>query len=163
MKELIVLSRTACPPLLIIKTNITATALHSYDVLTQMKGDIMKSFSAILLSGVLLTACASMGMASGPASFKNGMLVGPNGMTLYIFDRDAPGKSNCYNQCAVNWPPFLAESGAKAMGDFSLVARDDGKSMWAHKGKPLYYWVKDKKPGDMTGEGVNNVWWIVKP
>ncbi len=123
----------------------------------------MKTFPSILVTAALLSACASMGMASNPASFKDGMLVGPNGMTLYTFDKDTPGKSNCYNQCAVNWPPFMAEMDAKPMGDFSTVMRNDGKAMWAYKGKPLYYWIKDQKPGDMTGEGVGNVWWIVKP
>ncbi len=123
----------------------------------------MKTFAIAFFTLAILSACSSMGMTSGPASFKDGMLVAPNGMTLYTFDRDTAGKSNCYNQCAANWPPFLAEAGAKPIGDFSLVARDDGKTMWAHKGKPLYYWIKDQKPGDMTGEGVNNVWWIIKP
>lgn len=123
----------------------------------------MKKLAASCFTFAILSACSGMGMASGPASFKDGMLVGPNGMTLYTFDRDAPGKSSCYNQCAENWPPFLAEAGAMSIDDFSLVARDDGKAMWAYKGKPLYYWIKDQKPGDMTGEGVNNVWWIIKP
>lgn len=115
-----------------------------------------------LLAAALLSACASMG-GGPPAHVADGVLVGPNEMTLYIFDKDSPGKSNCYNQCAVNWPPFFAEAGAKAMGDYSLVTRDDGKMMWAFKGKPLYYWIKDQKPGDKTGEGVNKVWWVVKP
>lgn len=123
----------------------------------------MKTIAVALFSLVILSGCSSMGMASDPASFKDGMLVGPNGMTLYSFDKDMPGKSNCYNQCAVNWPPLMADMDAKAMGDFSLVKRDDGKTMWAYKGKPLYYWIKDQKPGDMTGEGVGNVWWIIKP
>jgi predicted lipoprotein with Yx(FWY)xxD motif len=39
-----------------------------------------------------------------------------NGMTLYIFDKDEAGKSNCYDQCAVNWPPLMAEAGAMAEG-----------------------------------------------
>lgn len=120
------------------------------------------SLLPLLVTG-LLSACASMSPSAEPAHFSNGMLVGPNNMTLYIFDKDAPGKSNCYNQCAVNWPPFFAETSAMASGDYSLVMRDDGKQMWAFKGKPLYYWIKDMKPGDKTGEGVGNVWWIVKP
>jgi predicted lipoprotein with Yx(FWY)xxD motif len=50
-----------------------------------------------------------------------------------------------------------------ASGDYSIVTRDDGKKQWAFKGKPLYYWVKDQKPGDQTGQGVNNVWQVAKP
>ncbi len=123
----------------------------------------MRSFYTSLVAMALLSACASMGSTAEPARFADGMLVGPNGMTLYIFDKDSGGKSTCYNQCAINWPPLLAADNAKASGDYSLVMRDDGKQMWAFKGKPLYYWIKDMKPGDKTGEGVGNVWWIVKP
>ncbi|MGH8849358.1 MAG: COG4315 family predicted lipoprotein, partial [Casimicrobiaceae bacterium] len=41
-------------------------------------------------------------------------------------------------------------------------ARDDGSKQWAYDGKPLYHWSKDKKPGDMTGDGFNGVWHAVK-
>jgi predicted lipoprotein with Yx(FWY)xxD motif len=44
------------------------------------------------------------------------------------------------------------------MGDYTVVTRDDGTRQWSYKGKPLYFWVKDRQPGDKTGEGVNNVW-----
>jgi predicted lipoprotein with Yx(FWY)xxD motif len=51
----------------------------------------------------------------------------------------------------------------KASGDYTLVTRDDGSKQWAIKGKPLYYWSKDTKPGDKTGDGVNQVWQVAKP
>jgi predicted lipoprotein with Yx(FWY)xxD motif len=111
---------------------------------------------------VALASCASY---ADPAKVSDGMLVGGNGMTLYVFDRDTAGsgKSVCNDTCAKNWPPYLAMASDKAMGDYSIVTRDDGKTQWAFKGKPLYYWVKDQKPGDATGDGVNNVWHVVKP
>lgn len=113
----------------------------------------------------LLQACAYMPAAAEPAMLSGGMLVGPNGMTLYTFDRDGAGsgKSVCNGPCANNWPPLMASGDAKAMGDYSVITRDDGGKQWAFKGKPLYYWVKDGKPGDMTGDGFNNVWHVVKP
>jgi predicted lipoprotein with Yx(FWY)xxD motif len=98
----------------------------------------------------------------GPAAMKDGVLVGSNGMTLYTFDKDADGKSMCNGKCAENWPPLGADGGVTASGDFSVVTRDDGKKQYAYKGKPLYYFVKDQKPGDKTGEGVNNVWHVAK-
>lgn len=49
------------------------------------------------------------------------------------------------------------------VGDYSVVTRDDGGKQIAYKGKPLYYWIKDTKAGDKTGDGVNNVWHLVKP
>jgi predicted lipoprotein with Yx(FWY)xxD motif len=86
------------------------------------------------------------------------VLTDANGMTLYTFDKDAEGVSNCYDKCADNWPPLFAAEGAAAEGEFTLVTRTDGKMMWAYDGKPLYLWVKDEKPGDTTGDGVGEVW-----
>ena len=86
------------------------------------------------------------------------VLVGANDMTLYTFDKDAVGVTNCYDKCAENWPPLIADAGAKPEGDFTLVDRTDGSKMWAYKGWPLYFWVKDEKPGDTTGDMVGEVW-----
>lgn len=86
------------------------------------------------------------------------VLVGANDMTLYTFDKDAVGVTNCYDKCAENWPPLIADAGAAAEGDFTLVDRTDGSKMWAYKGWPLYFWVKDEKPGDTTGDMVGEVW-----
>ena len=94
---------------------------------------------------------------------KGKALVDAKGMTLYTFDRDAAGKSNCNGQCAQNWPPLMAAADAAASGDWSVVTRDDGAKQWAYKGKPLYTWVKDTQAGEVTGDGVNNVWHIAQP
>ena len=117
----------------------------------------------VLLAVTALGACASM--ASAPTQVKGGVVTGSNGMTLYTFDKDAAGsgKSVCNGPCATNWPPLFADEGAQASGDYSIVTRDDGKKQWALKGKPLYFWAKDKQPGDKTGDGVNKVWHVVQP
>jgi len=86
------------------------------------------------------------------------VLTDAKGMTLYTYDKDEAGKTNCYDKCATNWPPLAADASAKADGDFSIVDRTDGTKMWAYKGKPLYLWVKDTKAGDTTGDGVGGVW-----
>ena len=118
-----------------------------------------------LALAALLSACASMSGGDAPAKTADGVLVGPNGMTLYTFDRDATGsgKSVCNGPCATNWPPLAAASGANASGDWTVVTRDDGSRQWAYKGKPVYYWAKDAKPGDRTGDNVNNVWRLARP
>lgn len=118
---------------------------------------------AILLTGAI-AAYSTPGFSAdpAPATVKNGVLVGDKGMTLYVFDKDAGGKSMCNGPCADNWPPLLAPAGAKPTGDFGVIARDDGKQQYTYKGKPLYYWAKDKNPGDQTGDGVNNVWHVAK-
>jgi predicted lipoprotein with Yx(FWY)xxD motif len=93
----------------------------------------------------------------------DGTLTDAKGMTLYTFDKDASGKSMCNGKCAQNWPPLVATADAKPGGDYTLIRRDDGTMQWAYDDKPLYRWVKDSKPGDMTGDGMlNNQWHVVK-
>jgi predicted lipoprotein with Yx(FWY)xxD motif len=117
----------------------------------------------LAVSTALIAGCASM--AKEPAMASGGVLTGPNGMTLYTFDKDeaGAGKSVCNGPCATNWPPFMATDSDKPMGNYSVITRDDGSKQWAMKGKPLYYWVKDSKPGDNMGDGFNNVWHAAKP
>lgn len=114
--------------------------------------------------GVFAAGCASMSM-SAPAQVANGVLTGRNGMTLYTFDKDVAGsgRSVCNGPCATNWPPLMASADAGSSGDYSVITRDDGSRQIAYKGKPLYYWIKDGKPGDRTGDGFNGVWHVARP
>jgi len=115
---------------------------------------------ALLVSATLAVSSAY----ASPAMVADGVLTGSNGMTLYTFDKDADGKSMCNGPCATNWPPLYATDSDKASGDYSVITRDDGKKQWALKGKPLYYWSKDQKSGDKTGDGfLNNAWHVAKP
>jgi predicted lipoprotein with Yx(FWY)xxD motif len=102
---------------------------------------------------------------SMPAKDDGGVLVGANNMSLYTFDRDpaGEGKSACVDKCAVNWPPLMAAAGDSTKGDWSVITRPDGSKQWAYKGKPLYYWSKDQKAGDRTGDNVANLWHLAKP
>jgi predicted lipoprotein with Yx(FWY)xxD motif len=120
--------------------------------------------AALVLASVLAAGCASMAPAA-PAKVVDGVFVNAAGMTLYTFDRDAAGsgKSVCNGPCATNWPPLVAATDAKAAGDWSIVTRDDGTRQWALKGKPVYAWVRDQKPGDRTGDGFNNAWRLARP
>ena len=113
---------------------------------------------------VLLASAAFSAYAAAPVMLSGDVLAGSNGMTLYTFDKDAGGKSVCNGPCATNWPPLHATDSDVANGDYSIITRDDGKKQWALKGKPLYYWSKDQKPGDKTGDGfLNNAWHVAKP
>jgi predicted lipoprotein with Yx(FWY)xxD motif len=111
----------------------------------------------------------ALNVATNPKLGK--FLVGDNGMTLYIFKKDAPGKSNCNADCLAKWPPLLAgAAGAvpvlgegidpKLIGTATLA---DGRTIITYNGMPLYYWSKDAKPGDVTGQGVGGVWFVVSP
>ncbi|MDO8374470.1 MAG: hypothetical protein Q7T39_21295, partial [Polaromonas sp.] len=79
----------------------------------------MKYLTIAVLTAALLGGCASM--SSHPAKVADGVLVGPNGMTLYTFDRDVTGsgKSVCNGPCATNWPPLMAAETDKASGDYT--------------------------------------------
>ncbi len=102
---------------------------------------------------------------AAPPKAADGVLTGPNGMTLYTFDKDAAGsgKSVCNGPCATNWPPLDGTRDTdKPSGDYTIITRDDGSKQWAFKGKPLYYFVKDTKAGDKTGDGFNKVWQLAK-
>lgn len=112
---------------------------------------------------LVLALLAGPVLADGMAVMeKDGVLTDANGMTLYTFDKDEGGVSACYDKCAENWPPLLAAADAKAEGEYGLTDRTDGSKQWTYDGKPLYLWVKDQKPGDMTGDGVNDVWHTAK-
>ncbi|HEV8519636.1 MAG TPA: hypothetical protein VGQ54_13765 [Burkholderiales bacterium] len=115
---------------------------------------------AVLILGLAVSGSAFA--QNAPAKKTGGIMTDNAGKTLYTFDKDAGGKSACNGPCAGNWPPLMAGSDAKASGDWSIITRDDGSKQWAYKGKPLYLWSKDQKPGDMTGDGFNGVWHVVK-
>jgi predicted lipoprotein with Yx(FWY)xxD motif len=93
---------------------------------------------------------------------KGEVLTDAKGMTLYTFDKDAKDMSNCYDACAQKWPPLMAAADATADGEYTQVARKDGSKQWAYDGRPLYLWQNDKKPGDVTGDGMGGVWHVAK-
>jgi predicted lipoprotein with Yx(FWY)xxD motif len=122
---------------------------------------------AWLIAGALVFAVTAALAQNAPATSadtaKGKALVNGDGMTLYTFDNDSKGKSNCNGACVNVWLPLIATVDASASGDFSLITRGDGRKQWAYKNKPLYRWSKDSKPGDTTGDGVNSVWHIAAP
>jgi len=91
------------------------------------------------------------------------VLADARGMTLYTFDKDMPDKSVCYNKCAVLWPPLVAKEGANVPVNWSMTTRTDGSKQWAYKGKPLYTFAEDTKPGDVAGNGYyGDMWHVAK-
>ncbi len=115
-----------------------------------------------LAASAALVFLAGAAHADAPAKMASGVLVAPSGMTLYVFDKDAGGKSMCNGPCATNWPPLMAAADDKPMGDYSIVTRDDGSRQWAYKGKPVYTFKSDAKAGDRTGDNFKDVWHVIK-
>jgi predicted lipoprotein with Yx(FWY)xxD motif len=125
------------------------------------------SLKFLILFGIF-TLFSNSSFARDPAKIKDGVLVSTsNNMTLYVFDKDleGSGKSECNDQCAINWPPFSLTEKEKSHGHgkFKVITRNDNTLQWTTKsGKPLYFYSKDLKPGDKLGDNLNNVWKIAK-
>lgn len=97
---------------------------------------------------------------AGQAYADSKALTDKSGMTVYTFDKDSAGKSACNGACAAAWPPVMADS-MPAGAEVDVVTRDDGTRQAAYKGKPLYLFAGDRKPGDVNGDNVQNVWHAV--
>lgn len=97
-----------------------------------------------------------------PVTGRAGLLTDETGRVLYTFDKDSEGRSVCYDQCAALWPPYVAAPDARAAGDYGLVERSDGSRQWAVRGKPLYFYAGDSTPGSANGDGVKQVWHVVR-
>jgi len=120
------------------------------------------------------TAAATSASAAAGAAMVNlgkddklgSFLVDDKGMSLYLFTKDTPNTSVCYDKCAAAWPPLLT-TGAPVAGQgvdtskFGTTTRQDGSMQVTYNGWPLYYFAKDKAPGDVTGQGVGDVWFVV--
>lgn len=105
----------------------------------------------------------SLGSQEGLGKF----LTDAKGMTLYLYTKDTKDTSVCYGNCEVNWPIFYSEhlstSGDVKMEDFGTIVRNDGTKQTTYKGWPLYYYIKDQKAGDVLGQGVGKVWYVLDP
>lgn len=94
------------------------------------------------------------------------ILVDPDGLSMYVFTLDTDGESVCYDSCATLWPPV---PGTVTIGSgldssiFGTTTRTDGTAQLTVNGQPLYLWASDTQPGDVTGQNVEGVWFVVGP
>lgn len=107
-------------------------------------------------------------MQTGQHQMFGSYLTDAGGKSLYLFTNDTKNTSNCYDQCAQNWPPLLVKgkpTAGKGVAASLLgtTQRKDGNLQATYNGWPLYYYVKDIKPGDTAGQGVGGVWFLVSP
>lgn len=95
------------------------------------------------------------------------ILVDADGMTLYLFEADTDGSSTCYDDCATAWPALIDDAPVAGDGvDEALLGtteRDDGEVQVTYDGQPLYYFASDEAAGDINGQGVGDVWYVVDP
>jgi predicted lipoprotein with Yx(FWY)xxD motif len=128
----------------------------------------------VLATVVVLSGCGGGGSGSAspsPASpfgladsaALGKVLVATNGNTLYIFKKDTDNTSACYDACAATWPPYIVTSAMTGMaGKIATAARRDGALQLTYNKQPLYFYSKDAKPGDTTGQGVGGIWFVVQ-
>jgi predicted lipoprotein with Yx(FWY)xxD motif len=130
-----------------------------------------------VVAGLAVGVTSTVSAAGGAATVKTRhgklgtFLVGTNGRTLYLFEKDKSKKSTCSGDCATAWPPLLTSGKPKAAGKakaslLGTTKRSDGTTQVTYKGHPVYYFVQDKKAGDTKGEGVNGFgakWYVLAP
>ena len=128
--------------------------------------DVNKVWYVVSPAGKPVGIEVTLNVAADPKLGK--ILVDSKGMTLYMYTKDAPDKSNCTAGCLKAWPPFLTQ-GSPILGegvDKTLVGTADladGTRIVTYNHMPLYFWAKDARPGDTTGQDVNKVWYVVSP
>jgi predicted lipoprotein with Yx(FWY)xxD motif len=117
------------------------------------------------------TAPAGAAMVSTAGGELGEHLVGPNGHTLYLFEKDTGSTSTCSGACARDWPPLLttgpptAGGGAQA-GMLGTTTRDDGSTEVTYAGHPLYYYAGDTAPGQTAGQELDAYgaeWYVLAP
>jgi predicted lipoprotein with Yx(FWY)xxD motif len=139
----------------------------------------IKLFGALAVSAALASIAAAFASANGTKagtrvavnSRLGRILVDSNGITLYDFVKDKRGVSACYGACAALWPPLTTKGkphagrGVRA-ALLGTTKRKDGTLEVTYNHHPLYYFVTDRKPGQTTGQGVNQFgapWWVLSP
>ncbi len=117
----------------------------------------------LVLLGCAGTVATSESLGQAQDTSIGPVLVAPDGRTLYTYDKDDKGVSNCSGLCAAIWPPLLAPDGARATDSFTVITRSGGDKQWAHNGRPLYLYIEDSMPGDVDGDGAGGVWHVARP
>jgi predicted lipoprotein with Yx(FWY)xxD motif len=127
-------------------------------------GSTQPAAPASSASGGYGAASSSAPASAAAATVKTGtsargaILTDATGRALYLFEKDAGGKSACYGACAQGWPPLLTTGTPMATAGASTsllgtVKRTDGTVQVTYAGHPMYYFVQDTKPGAISGEG----------
>jgi predicted lipoprotein with Yx(FWY)xxD motif len=112
-----------------------------------------------LFAATVLTLLVAAAAHAQPA-MRDGALADLAGRSVYTFDKDEAGKSNCSGGCLALWPAFAAKAEASAKGEFGIIEAN-GVRQWSVNGKPLYYFAGDAKPGDRNGDGKGGTWHLV--
>ena len=111
-------------------------------------------------------AAGKVTLMTSPNSEYGEILTDAQGRAVYMFTQDTGDTSTCTGSCAVNWPPVLSEGSAMAgagidQAMLGTTTRDDGTTQVTYNGHPIYYYAKDTSSGDVNGQGVGDVWYLI--
>jgi len=136
----------------------------------------LKPCAALAACATIASTAAGLALAAGSTTTVDvgksplgRILVDSKGITLYDFPSDKGTTSVCYSACAALWPPLITKGkpiagpGVRA-SLLGTTKRKDGKLEVTYNGHPLYYFVSDRKPGQTTGQGLNQFggpWWVL--
>ena len=143
---------------------------HWTKLLSALAGStlVLATTATVALAGSATAGGARVNVAM---SHLGRILVDSKGITLYDFPPDKGTTSVCYGACAALWPPLISH-GKPVPGQsvraslLGSTKRKDGKLQVTYGGHPLYYFVTDRKPGQTTGQGINQFggpWWVISP
>lgn len=109
----------------------------------------------LAIAGLTLISIAACAHVEGESS----LVTTKSGMTVYTFDKDEAGKSNCDDSCLAVWPAVsTADISGAGIGS---VTRDDGTKQATFKDKPIYLFLGDTTPGAANGDKLGGVWHVV--
>lgn len=130
----------------------------------------------VVMAVLMVFSVAALASAQGTATVQatnnatfGQILADGKGMTLYMYTKDTPGTSNCYDACATAWPPLTVAQGSQATagqgvtGKLGTTTRKDNTLQVTYNDMPLYYWAKDTAAGQATGQDVGHVWYVINP
>jgi predicted lipoprotein with Yx(FWY)xxD motif len=113
---------------------------------------------------------AGSAVISARSTSRGTVLVDAKGHTLYWFAIDTPTTSKCTGSCAIYWPPVTGKAAAAAGKSLphalGSITRSNGQVQATYDGHPLYTYVGDKAPGQVTGNGLKlsgGLWWAATP
>lgn len=143
-------------PLVLVGAALSAVALAGC---SSGGGTSYSSPSGAASSGVLGVSTTSLGE----------IVVNGTGFTAYMFDKDTQGatSSACAGDCAAAWPAIEADTATPSVsgvtGTVGTITGVDGKLQVTLDGWPLYTYAKDAAAGEVSGQGVEGIWWVVTP
>lgn len=97
------------------------------------------------------------------------IVVAGQGLSVYYFTKNTAdsGNSACTGACLTSWPPVTSTTATPTVngvtGKVGTIPTADGKMQVTINGMPIYYYSKDQTAGDITGQGVGGVWYLVAP